>query len=52
MTQPGTRSEPGYRPPPELPSIRHRRPVLFWTVIVAVAAMMVPVVAGMIQVLA
>lgn len=51
MTQPGTPSGAVYQGPPELPSIRHRRPLLYWTLIVAVLAMLVSVVAGIIQVI-
>ncbi len=51
VTAPGTRAEPEFKPTSELPPIRHRKPVLFWTIIVAVAAMVLPLVAGLIQVL-
>lgn len=52
VTEPGgkARSESG-EGPPELPSIRQRQPVVFWTVILATAALVIPLVAGLIQVL-
>lgn len=52
ITDPGT--VPGRTGPvtrPELPSIRKRRPALFWSVVVASFAMVVPMVAGLIQAL-
>lgn len=52
VTDPGTGPEPEFRPTSELPPIRQRKPVLFWTLIVAVAAMILPLVAGLIQALA
>jgi hypothetical protein len=53
ITDPGTASG-GSGPVPrhELPSIRKRRPALFWTVVVASLAMLLPVVAGLVQALA
>ncbi|MEM9561057.1 MAG: hypothetical protein AAGA93_00475 [Actinomycetota bacterium] len=54
VTQPGTGSPNGpgaAGPPPGLPSIRERRPALFWGLIVGMLAMLLPLVAGMIQVL-
>lgn len=51
VTEPGTSPEPEFRPTNELPSIRTRRPVLYWTLIVAVLAMVLPLVAGLIQAL-
>ncbi|MEL6981762.1 MAG: hypothetical protein AAFO29_05000 [Actinomycetota bacterium] len=51
MTEPGTQPGAVYQGPPELPSIRQRKPLLYWTVIVGVLAMLVPIVAGLIQVL-
>ncbi len=49
MTQPGTPDRPVQRGPAELPSIRKRRPLLYWTLIVAVVAMVVPLLAGIVQ---
>ena len=51
MTKPGTPSGAVHQGPPELPSIRKRRPLLYWTLIIAVLAMLIPLVAGMVQVL-
>lgn len=51
VTQPGTPDGAVYQGPPELPSIRKRKPLLYWTLIVAVLAMLIPIVAGLIQVL-
>jgi hypothetical protein len=33
----------------ELPSIRHRRPALFWTVVIGVFAMVLPIVLTFVQ---
>lgn len=50
MTAPGTRPDgPPVSDPSELPSIRKRKPALFWTVVVASLAMLVPVVLGFFQ---
>ena len=52
VTAPGTRPADGTRPPTtpaELPSIRKRRPGLFWTVVLASFAMLVPLVLGFFQ---
>jgi hypothetical protein len=38
--------EPRYNPSPELPSIRSRRPVLYWTTVIAVLAMVLSTVAS------
>ncbi len=37
------------RPQPEFPSIRQRKPGLYWTLIVAVVALLVPLFAGLVQ---
>jgi hypothetical protein len=34
----------------ELPSIRQRRPVMYWVTVLAVLAMVIPLIAGFIQV--
>lgn len=36
---------------PEMPSIRKRRPGLYWTVVLASLAMLLPLIAGLIQAL-
>lgn len=36
----------GYNPVPEFPSIRSRKPVLYWTTVIAVAAMVLSTVAS------
>ena len=51
MTSPGTTPGPVERPVNELPSIRKRKPLLYWTLLVAVGAMILPLVAGLIQAL-
>ena len=52
VTEPGGGPQTGSgEGPPEFPSIRQRQPVVFWTVILATAALVVPLVAGLIQVL-
>lgn len=50
VTRPGTSPD---RPNPvrsnELPSIRQRRPFMFWGLMVAMAALIVPVFASLVQ---
>ncbi len=42
----GAPTRQGYDPAPSLPSIRQRRPVLYWTTVVAVAAMVLSTLAS------
>jgi len=37
--------------PPSLPSMRNRRPVVFWVVVLAVAAMVLSTIAGFLSVI-
>jgi len=37
--------------PPDLPSMRERRPVMFWMVVLAVAAMVLSTIAGFLSVI-
>jgi len=37
--------------PPDLPSMRERRPIVFWVVVLAVAAMVLSSVAGFLSVI-
>lgn len=52
VTRPGEAARTGDRPPaPGLPSIRQRRPVLFWGLMVAVFALVLPLIFGFVQAL-
>jgi len=58
MTRPKSSSRVGGGPPkrapaapPDLPSMRERRPVMFWMVVLAVAAMVLSTIAGFLSVI-
>ncbi len=58
MTRPTSGSRVGGGPqkrepsaPPDLPSMRKRRPVMFWIVVFAVAAMVLSTIAGFLSVI-
>ncbi|MDH3302388.1 MAG: hypothetical protein OES24_17955 [Acidimicrobiia bacterium] len=58
MTRPKAGSRVGGGPPkrepvgpPDLPSMRERRPIVFWVVVLAVAAMVLSSVAGFLSVI-